>query len=752
MARLGTIARRSFLVGAAAIAGGIAFGTYVVMRPHDNPLEDLIGEGDATFNPFVKISKDAVTLIVPHTDVGQGARSVQAMLIAEEMDIALDQVTLSPGIPSPAYYNDGGVDEAVPYSPVDTGVIATSLRGAASSAVKALGVMSTGGSTTVPNQFTKLREAGAMARETLKLAAAQRTGMAVADLRTADGAVILPDGTRLAYTDLAAEAANVTPVKDTPLRDPSEWRLIGKPVQRTDIVAKSTGTLEFGIDLEFDGMLHAAVRRNPRIGGAMKSYDASAAERMRGVTGIVPVEGGVAVLADNTWRAIRAAEAIEIEWGPAPYPAEMDAHWQAVEDSFTEERLDSTRRDDGDTEAALSALDGTVIKAEYRAPYLAHAPLEPLSAVVLVGPERVDVWAGSQLPIFHRDNVAGVVGVDPEKVHLHNQYCGGSFGLRLEDSHIRTCAEIAMAMPGVPIKLTHSREEDFAQDFPRPLGIGRMRGVARNGKVDTLDLGIAGPGLLASQFGRSPSIPTPPGADGALIQGTWDQPLAIPNFRVRGYRTPLDAHAPVSSWRSVGSSANAFFLNSALDEVILAAGGDPLEERLRLIDDAPSRKTVEAVAEMSGWGTDLGPNRGRGIAFCMSFGAPTAEVVEVTMTADGIRIDKVFVAAEVGIVVDPVNFENQVMGGVIWGLGHAMNCEITYSDGMAEQANYYDFEAMRIHQCPEIHVRGLENGDKVRGIGEPPVPPAAPALAGAIFAATGQRLREMPFNKFIDFA
>lgn len=751
MARLKTIARRGFLIGAATIAGGIAFGTYVVMRPHDNPLDGVVGDGETTFNPFVMISKIAVTLIVPHTDLGQGARSVQAMLIAEEMDIDLDQVTLSPGIPSPAYFNDGGIDEAVPFSPVDDGLSATSLRSVLGSAVKVLGVMSTGGSTTVPNQFVKLREAGAMARETLKQAAAEKTGVAVTDLRTEAGAVILPDGTQVAYTDLAAAAAHVPPVTGTPLRDPSQWRLIGKAVQRTDIVAKSTGTLAFGIDLEFEGMLHATVRRNPRIGGPMRRYDASAAVGKRGVKKIIPIRDGVAVLADNTWRAIQAANAIEIEWGPAPYPAEMADHWAAAEQSFVADRLDSTRRDDGDVEAALATADGTVIEAEYRAPYLAHAPLEPLSAVVRVENGRVDIWAGSQLPIFHRNNVAEDLGVDPDTVHLHNQYCGGSFGIRLEDTHIRTCAEIAAAMPGVPVKLTHSREEDFALDFPRPLGISRMRGTARNGKVVSLDLSIAGPGLLSSQFGRSPSIPTPPGADGALIQGTWDQPLAIPNFRVRGYRMPAEGHAPVSSWRSVGSSANAFFLNVALDELILSAGGDPLEERLRLVDHAPSRKVIEAVAEMSGWGADLEPSRGRGVAFCMSFGAPTAEVVDVTMTDGGIRIDAVYVAAEVGTVVDPVNFDNQVKGGVIWGLGHAINCEITYSDGMAEQSNYYDHEGMRMYQCPDIHVRGLENGNKVRGIGEPPVPPAAPALAGAIFAATGQRLREMPFNKFIDF-
>ena len=234
------------------------------------------------------------------------------------------------------------------------------------------------------------------------------------------------------------------------------------------------------------------------------------------------------------------------------------------------------------------------------------------------------------------------------------------------------------------------------------------------------------------------------------MTGAWEQPFDVPNYRVTGYRAkPL---APLSSWRSVGASTNAFFHEGMMDELIRAAGADPLAERLRLCSHDPSRKVLEKVGEMSNWGTPLGENRGRGLAFCLSFGVATAEVVDITVTEDGIRIDDVYIAAEVGKVVDPINFDNLVKGGVIYGLGHAMNCEITYTDGIAEQDNFWSHEGMRMHQTPRIHVAGLENGSKIRGIGEPPVPPAAPALANAIFDATGQRLREMPFSKFVDFA
>jgi isoquinoline 1-oxidoreductase beta subunit len=345
-------------------------------------------------------------------------------------------------------------------------------------------------------------------------------------------------------------------------------------------------------------------------------------------------------------------------------------------------------------------------------------------------------------------NVANMTGVPFDNVHVHVQYVGGSFGHRLEDEFVKQATELAIAMKGTPVKLVYSREEDMLQDFPRQIAMARGRGTVRDGKVHAYDLGIAMPSIMTSQLGRQgQALPT---ADNTIIAGAWEQPYAIPNYRMTGYRAP--ELAPISSWRSVGASSNGFFHDCFLDELIHAAGADPLEERIRLMWHENSRKVLEAVGEMSNWsGAKPEPNKGRGVAFCMSFGTATAEIIEVTNTDSGIRIDKVWVAAEVGRVVDPVNFDNQVKGGVIWGLGHAMNCEITYSDGMAQQTNFHAFEGMRLYQCPEIEVRGLENGDQVRGIGEPPVPPAAPALANAIFAATGKRIREMPFNKHISF-
>jgi len=745
MGKIGTIARRTFLIGSAAIAGGIAFGYYAYKKPGENPLLAGLQEGETVLTSYVKINGDGITLITPRADVGQGAYSMQAMLIAEELDVELDAITVDPGVPSATYYNTALANEAAPFRSTDDGVLANSIRSVMDAAIKFLGVQVTGGSSSVPDAYEKLRIAGAVARETLKMAAADVSGANIASLKTENGHVILPDGQRLSYLELAPRAATIEPVTEIKLKDPEDWRMVGKPVQRHDIVAKSTGTLPYTIDMEMDGMLHASIKTNPNKGAAMISFDASEAETMRGVVKVVPLSNGAGVIADNTWRAIQAVNAIRFEWADANYPQEMAGHWEALSNSFNDDHLDSRMRDEGDVITGLA--EGNLVEGEYRAPYLSHAPLEPLAAVAKITDERADIWTCTQVPGFLMSRLEDQIGLAHENIHLHMMYGGGSFGHRLEMDVVLQAVDLALAIKGTPIKLTYSREEDMAQDYPRQLAMARFNGSFKNGQVDTLDLGIAMPSVINSQMGRQGlSVPSP---DTQIIAGAWEQPYSIPNYRVSGYRAP--ELMPVSSWRAVGASTNGFFHDCALDELIHAAGADPLEERIRLMWHEPSRKTLEAVGEMSNWTSDPGKGKARGVAFCLSFGVPTAEVIEITDTEDGIRIDKVFVACEVGKVVDPVNFENQVQGAVVWGLGHAINCETTISNGIVEQTNYDRFEGMRLYQCPEIVVKGLENGDHVRGVGEPPVPPAAPALANAIFALTGKRLREMPFNKHIAF-
>ena len=743
------LGRRVFLIGSAAVVGGVAFGIYRVRQPHPNPLLPGLKDGEAAITPFVKIDAEGVTLITPRADKGQGSLSLQAHLIAEELDVDPQTVKLDFGQPAPAYYNTAMADGSAPFPGWNQSWTAETMRSVMDVPMKLMGVQMTGGSTTTPDMFVRMREAGAVARETLKRAASDRTGVAVAELKTDNGAVLLPDGQRLAYEELAPDAAKIPAVTDVKLRDPSAWRFLGKKMQRVDMLAKSTGRQQYGIDLRFEGMLHATVRTNPGLGGEMTRYDATRAEAMRGVKKIAPITHGVAVIADNTWRAFRAANAVELEWGPAQYASSSAEMWEILEAAIGDpEKRDSRMRDDGDVDAVHA--DGEVLSAEYRVPYVNHAPMEPMNATVLATDDRLDIWTGTQIPAFIQQHAADLTGLPLEAVFVHNQTIGGSFGRRLEDTYAMQAVETALLVKGTAVKMTWSREEDMTHDYPKPMQLGRVRGTVKNGRVQSLDLDTASGSLARSWLGRLFGSP-PPGPDSTLVLGAFDQPYGIPDYRVSGY--VAERMVPISSWRAPGANNNSFFQECFLDELIAEAGADPLEERLRICVDDTSRKVLEALGELSGWrGAKLGPNRGRGLAFAYSHGVPAAEVVDVALTEDGsIRIDRVFAVADVGQVVDPVNLEAQLTGAIVFGLGAAMNCELTYENYAAQQTNYHAHEGMRLHQTPEIVTRVLENQSKIRGAGEPTLPPAAPALANAIFAATGQRIRELPLHKSVRF-
>ena len=563
MANIARIARRTFLIGTGAIAAGLAVGTYVYKREGTNPLLKDLPDGAATLNPYVRIDASGITLITPRADKGQGAYSVQAALIAEELDLAWGQFKVDPGPPDQVYYNGALMGELVfPVAATSDSFLARSARGMGDVMGKMLSLQLTGGSSTVPDAFDKLRVAGAVARQMLLAAAAQQTGVAVAQLKTADGHVLTPDGQRIPYTALAAAAGKLKAPSEVTLKPASQWRLLGQPLQRLDIVPKSTGTAVYGIDLRMADMVYATVRTNPRRDGGMKRFDATRAEAAKGVLKVVPINGGVGVIANNTWRAFQAARLVEIEWGPAPYPPSSQAMFKVGSESFTAERQDSRHKDEGDVEAALKAADPkTVLQAEYRVPYLAHAPLEPMNAVVLLKDGRLDIWTGTQIPGFAVIGAAAVAGLPEDKVHMHVQIMGGSFGRRLEDDYLRQAVELAKVHQGVPIKMTWTREEDMTHDYPRPIVMSRARGLVASGQVQAYDLSVAASSVGVSQMGRQ-NITTP-GPDLSIVAGAWDQPFAIPHYRVTGYRMP--AMVPVSSWRSVGASANGFLHDCFLD-------------------------------------------------------------------------------------------------------------------------------------------------------------------------------------------
>ena len=741
------IGRRVFLIGSGVVAGGVAFGIYRIRQPHPNPLLPTLGEGEAAITPFVKITKEGVTLITPRADKGQGAYSTQAYLLAEELDVDPQKVKLDPGPPAAAYFNSAFADAFAPFAAFDMSWTAETTRSLLYHPLRQIGIQMTGGSTSVPDMFVRMREAGAVARETLKKAAAQLHNAPVSDLKTEDGAVILPSGERVPYEDLAEVAATISPVTGVKLREPGEWRYLGKNVRRTDMLAKSTGTQSYGIDLSFDKMLYATVRTNPGMGGKMVSYDASAAEKMRGVKKIVPIKNGVAVIADNTWRAFRAANAIKFEWGPAPYPATSAEMWDRLTDAVDNEKFqDSQMRNDGDVEAAHKDVD--VFEAEYRTPFVSHAPMEPMNATVLVEDDSVQVWTGTQIPAWVQEHVAKLTGMPLESVYIYNQPMGGSFGRRLEDTYVLQAVEAAMQMKGTPVKMTRTREEDMSHDYPRPMQLGRLRGTVKDGKIESVDVSISSTAMTRSWFGRVWQVP--PGPDAAVVLGASDQPYGIPNYRVTGYTA--EEMVPTSSWRAPGANSNGFFHESFIDELVEKAGADPLEARIAMCIDDTSKKVLQKLGEIANWkGAKPGPGRGRGLAFVHSHGVPAAEVVDVRVVDGAIKIEEAFLVVDAGRVLDPVNFEAQMTGGFIFGIGHAMNCELTYENYAPQQTNYHAHQAMRLYQTPKITTAVLENNPKIRGIGEPCLPPAAPALANAIYAATGKRIRELPFDKSVRF-
>lgn len=680
MGRVMKIARRGFLFGSIALLGGVAFGWWRYATPHGNPLEAGLGEGQATLTPYVLIDAQGVTVIAPRAEMGQGIHTTLAALVAEEMDLDLSQLRVIHGPASAAYYNAAVLGEGVPFAPTDDSWLAETVRHGMDIPAKFLGLQITGGSSSIPDAFDKMRLAGAAARAALVQAAANRLDLPADQLRTEAGRVIAPDGTAIPYTDLAVGAAAIDLPSEPPLKPRADWKLLGKTQPRVDMVAKSTGTAQFAIDLRLPDMRFATVRTNPRQGGPMTGFDDTAARAIPGVERILPLENGVAVVATNTWAALQGADAITFDWGPAPYPATSAEIAETLRASFTGDRRDSTNRDDGDVGSALTDSDWS---AEYTVPYLAHATMEPMSSAALLKDGRLTVWSGNQLPTQIVTEAQALTGLPPEAITVETTLMGGGFGRRAEMDIIRQTITVAQAMEGTPVLVTWSREEDMTHDGYRPAAIGRVRAKLDGATLTAFDFATCSSSVVESQAGRlGYSLPGP---DGAIVQGAWEQPYRFANHRVTGYRAPH--MVPVGSWRSVGASQNAFFHETAIDELAHAAGADPLEFRLAHIDHDPSRKVLEAVADLSGWGT-VPAGRARGVAFCMSFGVPVAEVIEVETSPAGLRLTGAWIAADPGIALDPGNIEAQLQGGMVYGLSAAIRGEITFADGMAEQTNF----------------------------------------------------------------
>ncbi|MIL09927.1 xanthine dehydrogenase family protein molybdopterin-binding subunit, partial [Salmonella enterica subsp. enterica] len=557
------------------------------------------------------------------------------------------------------------------------------------------------------------------------------------------------------YGEVAQDAAKIAPPSEIRLKDRADWKLLGKSQPRVDMHDKVTGAPIFGVDVRLPDMLYGTVRMSPVFGAKPVKSDVSKAEKMPGVVKIVALDTsyghGFGVIADNTWAAFKAAEAIEVEWGKPDYPADSKAIMKAIV-AAADSGEGSALRDDGDVNKAFAdAPQERIIEAQYTVPYLAHAPMEPMNATARLKDGVLDVWAPNQMPVLVRWFCSDLAGVPGDKTFVHTTSMGGAFGRRGELDYAMYATLLAKETAGRPVKVTWTREEDTRHDAYRTAAAARMRArIGDDGLPVAIDLRVSGQNMMASIMKRWFSRDGG-GTDASITDGSHNQPYTVPNYRVTNIAAPLTI--PVSFWRSVGNSQNGFFHESMMDEIAVAGKIDPVEMRRKLMAQHPAAlAVVNKVAEMSNWGEALPAGKARGFAFTLSFGSWVGQAIQVAETPDGVKLEKMWIAADVGTAIDPRIIEAQLFSGAIYGLSAAMNEAITFRDGMVEQSNFHDFDAMRIFQAPEFEIAILENFHKMGGVGEVGVPPAAPALANAIFALNGKRIRNLPLSSEVTFA
>jgi isoquinoline 1-oxidoreductase beta subunit len=648
-------------------------------------------------NAWVHVgSDDLVTLYIHKAEMGQGTVTSLSMLLAEELECDWKKIrTDFPGVNREYGPNQGVV-----------------------------------GSQSIRTSWESLRRAGATAREMLVEAAAQKWGVQKSDCRAESGGVInSATNARLSYGSLADAASKVTPPSNITLKDASQFRLIGKATKRLDTPPKVDGSAVFGIDVKLPGMLFAVAVRCPVFGGKVASFDASKAKAVPGVKDVVPISTGIAVVADNTWSAMEGRRALSIKWEEGSVSAHSTPE---ITQTFADQckQPGAVQKKTGDADAAL-ATASKKIEAVYEVPYLAHAPMEPLNATAWVRPDSCEVWASTQGQTAARNEAMKVTGLPAEKVQVYTKYMGGGFGRRARSDYIGEAVEVSKAV-GAPVKLTWSREDDLQHDWYRPASYCKFTGaVDADGWPSAWHTRIA-----CTPFG---------GGSRTSVEGVADVLYAIPNFQVEHHA--VDPGIPVSYWRSVGYSQNVFFAESFLDELAAAGGKDPLELRRRLLAGSPPALAVlELAAEKAGWGKPLPAGRGRGISIANNIGSLTAQVAEASIEKGKVRVHRVVCAVDCGQAVNPWGIEQQIQSGIVFGLSAALKGEITIDRGRVKQENFHQYDAIRIEESPKVEVYIVPSHNAPGGIGEASTPGIAPAVANAIFAATGKRVRRLPMR------
>jgi len=705
------VTRRAFLETAGAAGAGLVISFYLpsglrFRSPTAGPFAP---------NAWLRIGEDeSVLVIVDRSEMGQGVTTALPMLLAEELEADWSRIRIEFAPADKAYTNP------------------------------MFGMQGTGGSTSVRAAYTPLRKAGAAARELLVAAAAQTWGVEKAECRAERGAVVhARSKRRLTYGKLVTKAATLGAPPDVPLKDPKDWKILGTRVRRLDTPPKVDGSAQFGIDVKVPGMLVAVVARSPVFGGKVTSFDAAKAKAVPGVRQVVQISSGVAVVADGYWPAKKGRDALAITWDEGPTASVSSA---TIAQLFGQraEQAGAVARHGGDPDGTLGSAPAKV-DAVYDLPFLAHATMEPMNCTAHVRADGVDIWAPTQFQTGAQGFGAKIGGVTPDKVKVHTTYLGGGFGRRFELDFIQEALETSKAV-GAPVKVIWSREDDIRNAQYRPANHHRMRaGLDANGQPVAWTHRIVAPSIMARVFPDTVKN----GLDEEAVEGGVGMPYAIPNVHVDYLLT--DTGIPVGFWRSVNNSYNAFAVESFIDELSHAAKKDPYEYRRDLLGKAPRHLgALNLAASKAGWGTAPPAGRARGIAVYKSFESYVAEVAEVSVASDGaVKVHRVVCAVDCGPVVNPSIVEAQMESAIVYGLTAALYGEIAIEGGRVKQSNFHDYQMLRLAEMPKVEVYIVPSTDAQGGVGEPGTPPIAPAVANAIFAATGKRIRKLPIGKVV---
>ena len=705
MSQLKNPSRRTFLKSGAAVGGGLVIG---VSLP--GMFNNAFAAADSSaINAWVRIGSDnSITILCARSEMGQGVVMALPTLVAEELEVDLNKVKVEFAPPGEVYINS------------------------------MLGGQLTGGSTSVRDAWEKLRIAGAQARMMLVAAAAQEWGVDTAKCTARNGMVSGPKGKMAKYGQLAEAASKLPVPKDVVLKDPSKFRYVGKPLKRMDTAGKITGKTEFGIDVKLPGMLYAALAQCPVIGGKVVSFDAAKAKGMPGVKHVVQITDGVAVVADSWWQAKQARDAIDVKWDEGPNKA-LNSESVSAGLATAMSQPGAQIKQQGNVAEAMKTAAKTV-QATYEMPFLSHSPLEPMNFTADVRKDSALLIGSIQFQQLAMGMASAITGLKPEQITIKTTFLGGGFGRRIDCDYMAQAVEISKTV-GAPVKLVWTREDDMTHDFYRPISLTQMSGgLDASGKPVALSFKMSSPSVTARLF--PPLVKD--GVDPLMTEAIL-VPYDIPNQSVA--TVIHDTGLRVGYMRSVSHALNVFANESFIDEMAAAAGKDPYEYRLALLDKQPRFKNVlQLAAEKAGWGKPLPSGRARGIGLMEGYDTYMAQVAEVSVVDGAVKVHRVVVAVDLGRMVNPNIVEQQIESNIVFGLTALLYGDITLKDGRVQQSNFHEYKLLRMPECPKIEMHIVKSTEKPGGIGEPGMALLSPTVANAVFALTGKRLRKMPFR------